>query len=141
MTVNPANQTAEEYHAGLSWAPAPGVSVGVKHESLNKLNLELGRFLLYFNHVASSTNTIGTEFALNWATRVVTARTAILHRFNDDTSAKVRVNQDGNLDLALKHRVNANVTAGVVANLSALQIAHEQRVLQTPLGFSLDLKF
>jgi hypothetical protein len=64
----------------------------------------------------------------------------LTHKFNDDTSAKVRVNQSGDLDAALKHRVNANLTAGVVTNLNVLQLVHEQRVAQTPLGFSLDLK-
>lgn len=121
FTYDFAGGNLERYDAGLSWTPVPKVTVGLKHESVDKLNVSLGKELFYLHHVASSVNTVGTEFSINWANSIVSARAGLSHQFNDETSGKLRVDQDGNVDAALKHRFNNNVTAGVVfSNISLL---------------------
>ena len=79
LAYDVASGNLEKYDAGLSWTPAPKVSVGVKHESVDKLNVTLGRALFYLHHVASSVNTVGTEFSINFADRIVNARAGITH--------------------------------------------------------------
>lgn len=64
--VNVEKQNLEKYDFGLSWSPAANAFLGLKHESANKSKLELGKFFLYVHHAASSAQTVGTEFTLNW---------------------------------------------------------------------------
>ena len=44
----------EKYDFGFSWEAAPNYFVGLKHESLNKEKLQLGRFFLLFHHNATT---------------------------------------------------------------------------------------
>lgn len=53
LILDPLAKNLDKYDFGFNWAPAEGASVGFKHESTNKLNLELGKFFLFFHHAAS----------------------------------------------------------------------------------------
>ena len=65
-TFDIKTQNLEKYDFGLSWAPAVDSFVGLKHESLKKDKLELGKFFLFFQHNATLSQTVGTEFTLDW---------------------------------------------------------------------------
>ena len=56
----------EKYDFGFTWEPATGCFVGLRHDSTTKEKLQLGKFFLFFHHVASAANTVGTEFSLDW---------------------------------------------------------------------------
>lgn len=69
-TFNLRTKQLEKYNFGVNWVPATGAQVGVRHES-NKFDkakpeLHFGKFFLLFSHAASATQTVGTEFVLDW---------------------------------------------------------------------------
>lgn len=131
----------DKYDFGLSWEPSTGAFIGLKHESTSKERIQPGKFLFFFHHIVSQSQIVGTEFALDYQKRAVAARLGFLHKFNDDTSFKTKVNQVGNVDLALKHRFNSLLTVGAVTSFSLQTITAEQKTKTLPLGFSVDLKF
>ncbi len=141
LLVNPHASTLEKYDFGFNWSPAAGAVIGLKHESINKKAIELGRFLLIVNHVASTRQTVGSEFSLNWATRAVEARLGLSHKFNEDTSAKFKVNHNGFLDAVFKHRINNNVTVSLASGTSLSGIVAEQKAKALPFGVGFDIKF
>ena len=59
-------QNLSKYDFGVSWSPAADAFVGLKHESANKDKFELGKFFLFFHHNATLSQTVGTEFVLDW---------------------------------------------------------------------------
>jgi len=59
--VNPkATQQLEKYDFGVNWSPAGNAFVGLKHESINKKKIELGKWILNIHHAASLNQTVGT---------------------------------------------------------------------------------
>jgi hypothetical protein len=140
FNINLNTTNLSKYDFGLNWALSQSASLGVKHESTNQKALEFGRFSLFVNHAANANQTVGTEFGLNWATKAVEARLGLNHRFNEETSGKFKVNQDGQLDATLKHRINSSVTASLVTGASLRNIVAAQKHKFLPLGIALDLK-
>ncbi len=140
----------KKYDAGLSWTPAPKVTVGIQHQSDEKrkelTKLPLNKVFLYFHHIASTTNTVGTEFCLHGKEkeedkRQVSVRAGFSHQFNDETSGKARVNQNGILDLTVKHKFNSNVTGtATLRQVDLLNLVANQSITSRPLGFQLDFK-
>jgi hypothetical protein len=53
LIIDPQIQSVTKYDFGISWTPALNQLVGLKHESLNKNNFELGKFVLMFHHYAT----------------------------------------------------------------------------------------
>lgn len=96
---------------------------------------------LYFHHVATLTQVVGTEFALDWQKKALSARFGYSHRFNDDSSAKFRVNHHGLLDAVLKHRVSNSLTLGIVSAFNLKAAVAEQKSKSLPFGLSFDFKF
>ena len=132
----------DKYDFGFSWEAAAGAQVGVKHESISKDKIQPGKFLLYFHHAVSSAQTVGSEFVIDYLNnRAVTARMGYLHKFNDDTSAKVKVNHAGQVDLAFKHVFGPRLTAGFISGFNLNTLITQQKTKTLPLGFSVDLKF
>ena len=140
FNLNLSNSNLDKYDFGFSWNPASSAFVGLKHESTNKKTIEFGRFLLNVNHAANSSQTVGTEFALDWQKKSVEARLGLLHRFNDDTSGKFKVNQCGCVDAVLKHRLNNTVTLNFVTGFCLTQVISESKSQKLPLGLTFDLK-
>ena len=63
------------------------------------------------------------------------------HKFNEETSGKLGLNESGVAKFALKHKFNNNVTGGlVVPDVDLHRLATEQKVSQPAIGFSLDFK-
>ena len=58
--------TLKKYNFGFNWVPSAGAQVGLKHESTNEKAIEFGKFFLLFSHAASASQTVGTEFTLDW---------------------------------------------------------------------------
>lgn len=140
LVLDPLAKNLDKYDWGLTWQPAAGAFVGLKHESTSKDTLQLGKFFLYFHHYASAAQTVGTEFSLDWQKKVVSARLGLAHKFNEETSGKLKVNQEGELFATLKHKINNNVTAGLTSGFSVSQVITQQKAKKVPLGVSLDLK-
>jgi beta-galactosidase/beta-glucuronidase len=131
----------DKYDFGVSWEPTKGASFGLSHVSTNSEKLSIGKILFYFNHAASSFNTVGSEFALDWEKKAVSYRGCIQHKFTDDTSAKFKVNQAGLVDIAFKHRFSSMFTLGLVSALNLQDLTVAQKTATPPIGVSLDLKF
>lgn len=131
----------EKYDFGFSWEPAKDVFVALKHESLNKEHLQLGKFFLLFHHIASSAQTVGTEFALDYQKRALEARLGFSHRFNEDSQAKFKVNHHGYLDAVFKHRVSTATTLGLTTGFNLKSVVIEQKGKNLPFGLSFDFKF
>lgn len=141
LVLNPQAKNLDKYDFGATWSPASGAFVGLKHESVAKDTLQIGKLFLFFHHNATLAQTVGTEFTLDWQKRLLEARFGLTHKFNDDSSAKFKVNHHGYLDALLKHRINNNVTAVLTSGFSLKSVIAEQKTKSLPLGLSLDIKF
>jgi len=136
--VNLAKLTA--YNAGVVWEPKDNSFVGLKHESQDKENIKVGKFLFYFFHKASESNTVGAEFGFNWASKVLDGRAGINHKFDDSNNLKVKIDQDGNLGHVFKHQFNKNLTATATTNVQVLDILNGKHGAH-PIGIGFDLKY
>lgn len=141
LVLDPRVFNFEQYDFGLTWEAANNCFVGLKHQSTSKEFLQLGKFFLLFHHNVSAVQTVGSEFVLDWQKRVLEARLGLLHRFNDDTQGKFKVNHHGYLDVVLKHRVTSSLTVGVASGFNLKAVVAEQRSKAIPFGLSFDLKF
>lgn len=131
----------EKYDFGFTWEPSQNVFVGLKHESLSKEKLQLGKFLLYFQHNANFTQQVGSEFALDWQKRILEARLGYLHRLNEDTSAKLKINHHGYVDLLLKHKISSVLSLGLTTGLNLKSVISDRKGSALPVGVSFDFKF
>lgn len=138
--INPKTSTLEKYDFGFSWSPATAAYLGFKHESVNKKALEFGKFFVYVNHAANSTQTVGTQFAFDYKTKAGSASLGLAQKFNNDTQGKFKVNDNGYVDALLKHRINDTVTASLATGFSLKSIVADQKIKRIPVGLSFDLK-
>lgn len=141
LILDSRTQNLEKYDFGVSWETAPLCYLGLKHESNSKDKLQIGNLSLYFHHIATLTQVVGTEFSLDYQKKILNARFGYSQRFNDDTSGKFRVNQAGYIDLALKHRVSNVLTLGLVSGFNLKSAVVDQKSKSLPCGISLDFKF
>lgn len=141
VLLDPTVQNFDKYDFGFTWEPATGAFVGVKHESTVKDKFEFGKFLFYFHHFASQAQTIGTEFSLDWQKKAIEARLGLLHKFDDDTSAKVKVNHVGYVDFLVKRKFSSLLTASFATGFSLQNVVSSQKSKTLPLGVQFDLKF
>jgi Eukaryotic porin len=126
---------------GLTWSPATGSRFGLLHKGADKKPLELGKFWLYFNHAATSSQVVGTEFAYDWSTKAVAAKLGYSHKFNDSTSGKFKIDHDAKVDAILKHQYNNTVTVSLATGFSLRTIVESQKSKAFPVGLAFDLKF
>ncbi len=134
MEPKKENNKLTKYDFGINFEPANNSYVALKHETIpNDEKVALGKFFLYFYHVASTTNTVGSEFALNWQTKKVNARLGLLHKFSDDVTSKLRLNDEGKVDGVLKYKISDSVTASVTSGLSVKNIT-DAKSGALPLG-------
>jgi hypothetical protein len=118
LNLDSKTQKLTKYNAGLLWEPALTTYVGLKHESEKDIEqMQVGKCWLYFYHLASAANTVGSEFSLDWQKKLVEARFGLTHRFNDNTVGKLRINNKGVVDGALKHTLNENASICFVSQL------------------------
>jgi len=123
-----------KYDFGINLEPADKSYIGLKHETVaTKDNLALGKFFLYFYHVASPLNTVGTEFSLNWESKRMEARLGALHKFSDDVSGKIKVNHEGRVDGTLKYKISEVVTATATTGITTKNIT-DAKSGPLPLG-------
>ena len=126
---------------GVTWSPADGSRIGVHHVAQDNKPAELGKFWFYFNHAATSAQTIGSVFGYDWNTKQVEARLGVANKFNDTTSGKFKIDQDGKVDALLKHQYNNTVTATFVTGFNLKTIVETQKTKSLPVGLAFDLKF
>lgn len=100
----------------------------------------MGKFFLYYFHKASLANTVGSEFTLDWQKKVVEAKLGLAHKFDDNTTGKVKVNNNGQVDALLKHKLSEVVTGVIVTSVNVKDFAHGSSKSPLPLGLSFDLK-
>jgi len=63
----------------------------------------------------------------------------LTHKFDDNTSGKVKVNHNGVVDGVLKHKLSEKVTAAFVTSLDVHDVSN-QKAKPFPVGISFDLK-
>jgi len=95
---------------------------------------------LNLHHVVSSNQTVATEIVLNNDSKTVDFRLGLNQKLNDDTSAKLKVNHNGYVDVLLKHKLNNVLTLGLVSGVNLKRIVSEHKSSALPLGLSLDFK-
>jgi len=71
---------------------------------------------------------------------VLDATLGYQHRFNSDSSAKLKVNHHGYLDAVLKHKLSSAATLGVTTGYNLKNAVAEKKGNSLPFGLSLDLK-
>jgi hypothetical protein len=54
FNLDPNTTNLEKYDFGLNWLLADKANFGLKHESLDKKALKIGKLFLYVNHAASA---------------------------------------------------------------------------------------
>jgi hypothetical protein len=52
--LDPRVQNLEEYDFGLTWEPAVGAMIGIKHKSTSTEHVQWGKFFFYFHHFVSA---------------------------------------------------------------------------------------
>lgn len=139
LIADPSDQKLTKYDFGVVYEPTNRLLVGIKHESASPNKLEFGKFLLYFFHQASFTQTVGSEFNLDWQKKALAARFGIQHVFSSDVTGKFRVNHLGLLDAALKYKLSSSVTVIASTGLDLKGIS-DAKAKQLPVGFTFDLK-
>jgi len=93
---------------GLLYEPSKDNFIGVRHESVDKEKLNIGKLFFYFFNASNAHNTVGSEFSLNWQNKEVQAKFGIAHKFDDagTNTGKVKINNEGQIDAAIKHKIN-----------------------------------
>jgi len=135
------NKKIVSYECGAVWEPKENVTVGLKHElSTADGKYGFGKFLLMFHNRVSSARTLGAEYTYDHVKHTSAARFGFTHRFADGTDAKVKVDQDANLNAVLKHKVSSHLTAAFTAGLN-LKDFHLQQTRPHPIGVQFDFKF
>ena len=126
---------------GFVWNPASGSKFGIQHVAGEKKPLNLGKFWFYFNHAATTNQTVGSEFTYDWTSKKVEAKLAVAHKFNDTTNGKLKIDQDANVDAVLKHQYNKTLTANFVTAFSLRSIVESNKTKRLPIGLAFDFKF
>ena len=139
LVADPVNQKVSAFQWGFNWNAAQGANFGIKHEAASPL--QLGKFWVYINHVASTSQTVGTEFVYDWASKKTAAKVGVTQKINDATSGKFKVDQDGKVDAVLKHKYNDTVTASLATGFNFKGIVAEQKSKAFPVGLAFDFKF
>jgi len=128
-----------KYDAGFVTEPVDNLLVGFRHDSANKEELELGKFVVAIQHKASDLNTVGTEYTYDWKTKATNLRFGINHKQNDDSSWKVKVDEKGTLNGVFKTKLNSWATGSITSGLNVKDFA-TGKTQGSPFGFALDLK-
>lgn len=129
------------YEVGAVWEPKDNVTIAAKHE-VNTADgkIGFGKFLLMFHNRVSAARTLGAEYTYDHVKHTSSAKFGFTHRFADGTDAKLKVDQDANLNAVLKHKVSSNLTAAFTSGLN-LKDFHLQQTKPHPIGVQFDFKF
>jgi hypothetical protein len=103
-------------------------------------DIKVGTFFFYLNHAANANQTVGSEFSFDSQKNTVSANIGLSHKFNDDTSAKFKIDRDGQVNTLLKHKLNNSLTASVTTGFNLTTIVAKSTTQSLPLGLSFDLK-
>ena len=141
LNIDLKSQTIVKNEFGVTWSPADGSRVGIHHVAEDNKPAQLGKFWFYFNHAATSAQTVGTVFGYDWNKKEVSARLAVANKFNDSTNGKFKVDQDGKVDAVLKHQYNSTVSASFVTSFNLKTVVETQKTKALPVGLAFDFKF
>lgn len=139
VVADPTTQKVSKFDWGFNWNAAQGANFGIKHEGVSPL--QLGKFWVFFNHAATTSQIVGTEFAYDWATKKVGAKVGVSQKFNDATSGKFKIDQEGKVDAVLKHKYNDTVTASLTTGFNFKGVVADQKSKAFPTGLAFDFKF
>ena len=92
------------YNFGVVYEPANNCLVGLKHESLDKDNINPGKFLFYFYHRISAINTLGSQLVYDYPKKNITGIIGATHKFSDADQLKAKLTNEGALSLVYKYR-------------------------------------
>lgn len=79
FVIDGKTQKVSKFDFGFNWSPAEKSNFGLLHSAVSDKPMELGKFWLYFNHAATASQIVGTEFAYDWGKKVVEARLGVSH--------------------------------------------------------------
>lgn len=137
---DPAISSLTKYDFGFTWTPVHNALVGLKHESMRKELMEIGKIRLFIHNYATQRQTVGTEFSLDWQKRQLEARLGLLHRFDDNTHAKLKIDHHGYIDAIIKHKISQSLSVSVTAGLNVKSdVLESPRNRSLPFGIGLDL--
>jgi hypothetical protein len=78
----------------------------------------MGKFALMFNHRLSSSRVLGTEFIYHHLSQSTKARFGLTHQFEEGTNGKVKIDQEGNVNGVLKHKVSDSTTMSLTSGIN-----------------------
>ena len=139
IVAEAATQKVSKFDWGFNWYASQGANFGIKHEGVSPV--QLGKFWVFFNHAATASQTVGTEFAYDWATKKVGAKVGVWQKFNDATQGKFKLDNEGKVDAVLKHKYNDTVTASLATGFQLKGIVAENKSKSFPIGLAFDFKF
>lgn len=139
--IDGKSQKLSKLDFGFNWAPAAGSNFGLLHAAVSDKPFALGKFWVYFNHAATSSQVVGTEFAYDWGKKVVEAKLGVSHKFNDATSGKFKIDQAAKVDAVLKHKYNETVTASLATGFDLNAVVSSSKSKKFPVGLAFDFKF
>jgi|JI9StandDraft_1071089.scaffolds.fasta_scaffold253654_1 hypothetical protein len=139
--IDVLNKKLLKFECGATWEPKENLTVGVKHE-LNTADgkIGFGKFLLMFHNRVSEARSLGTEYIYDHVKHTSSARFGLTHRFADGTDAKLKVDNEANLNFLLKHKISSNLTAVFTTGLN-LRDFNLQQTKPHPIGVQFDFKF
>ena len=141
VVIDGKTQKISKFDFGFNWSPAAGSNFGILHNAVSDKPFEFGKFWLYFNHAATTSQVVGTEFAYDWNKKVVEAKLGVSHKFNDSTSGKFKIDQAAKVDAVLKHKYNDTVTASLATGFDLNGIVSSSKSKKFPVGLAFDFKF
>jgi hypothetical protein len=65
---------------------------------------------------------------------LVAARFGFLHRFNEDTNTKVKLNNAGDFNILLKHKLSDAVTGVATTGFNLRSVVGNSKTKSLPLG-------
>ncbi len=126
---------------GFVWTAASGTKFGFYYNDAKNNPIKLGKFFFNYSHAATTSQTIGSEFAYSWSDKKIEAKLAVAQNFNDTTNGKIKIDQDSNVDAVIKHQFNKTLTANFFSTLSLKSIVDSNKKKKLQIGLAFDFKF
>lgn len=76
----------------------------------------------------------------NLKDNTVQGNLGLAHKFNGDTSSKVKISHNGQIDALLKHRYNDSVNVSFATGFDASGFVSSAKTEKFPIGLQFDVK-
>jgi hypothetical protein len=92
--------------------------LALKHDSIHKDKYAIGKINLMLHYMTNPFNAVTSESSLDWESKKVEHRIAAQYQFSDDYIGKVKVNNEGLIEWALRYRLSSSASAIISSGIS-----------------------